>query len=123
MGRHFAGGASAWHQHLSEARKSRQYPCPLAKSLSHSGWDRMTFNCGNSVTKVRLSLGTGFYNHGAITDRLAFRRAALSLMAGIQKGKAVSDWLASSRARLSLIGCLSERQHSQWLAGIWKSGM
>ena len=65
----------------------------------------------------------GIQKGKAVTDWLAFRRAGLSLMAGIQKGKAVSDWLASSRARLSLIGCLSERQHSQWLAGIWKSGM
>ena len=82
----------------------------------------MTFNCGISVTKVRLSLEAGFYNHGAITDGLAFRRMGCSRLAGFQKGRVVTDWLASRRARLSLIGGLSERQHCQWLAGIGRMG-
>ena len=70
--------------------------------------DRMTRNCGISVTKLSLSLWAGFYNHGAITGGRAFRRKVCSQLAGFQKGGVVTDWLAFRRAGLSLIGWLLE---------------
>lgn len=83
----------------------------------------MTFNCGNSITKVRLSLGAGLHITMGLTligwlpeewyvAIVAFRRAGLSLIGWHPRGKAVSDWLAFRRAGLSLMagiqrqGCL-----------------